>query len=162
MQNLGISIGFSDRSDRDRGYDIYLAGTAYRSAGYSALRVAISGIYADTFLTLVTGAVDNFLKQTRSPEVNQLVSSYEKAQKLISQVGNQLGIGDAIPGTNKPTSTIDSLIEGYVKASEQSLRIEGLARYVNGLETNYQQGVDEAITLGDRLQGALNSLFFDN
>jgi len=166
MQNIGLQlafgnqlisdqVAFEDRSVSDRGYDLYLIGSEYRQAGFQALRVTITGIYADTLKSLaITGAKD-FAKL--SPSLKRVVTAYDNVIKGIEQFNKlEKFTYVKIPTGVKPS--IDLLIDGYIQATDKSLSRAGLYGYLAGTQTNYEKDVDNAKKDGDRLLKALKAL----
>ncbi|MEL7263262.1 MAG: putative Ig domain-containing protein [Planctomycetota bacterium] len=170
MQNIGLNLAFNtqlvqqpgffeQRSRSDRGYDLFLIGSEYRQAGFQALRIAISGIYADTLADLAISAATDFAKLAgkSSPQLKRVVEGYESLKKQVTTFNrrSKYAGGPQIPTSIKIKSPIDVAIDGYINATDKSLSRAGLYGFLAGTQTEFEKGIKEAQAFGERLNDAI-------
>ena len=100
--------------------------------------------------------------------MKDLLNSYDALEKQITAIGlkkeledaKKLAINTVTGGIKNPFADpfgTSALIDGYIDASQASINAQGLARYVNGVQTNFEAGLDSATAAGARLVQGLQS-----
>jgi len=135
MQNAGLALIGANSPSSVYGFRLFTIGSELRAAGFKALGIALSAIYADTAASLF-----------------KITGTFGGVKISLSVLKGELEIqGNGFKRKAARTSPFDKLIDEYISDAEKLLSFGELNQYITKGGGNFEAGATRSAKLAQTL-----------